>query len=156
MAHFAELNEKNVVVVVLPGRDQDDERELTERTGKTYKRCSYNTIHGLHRLGGTPFRKNYPGPGWVYDAQRDAFLPPSPYGEWIPKIGEAYPTDAVYKLNEQTCAWEVDLEKYPYPNGSQYCDEDQLRSWFWDANTLEWITLEESLFRRGAISRREG
>ena len=37
-------------------------------------------------------RKNYAGLGFVYDAVRDAFIPPKPYASWI--------------LNETTCLWE--------------------------------------------------
>jgi hypothetical protein len=155
MAHFAELDENNEVVIVLTGNDNDDERELSERTGKTYKKCSYNTIAGIHRLGGTPFRKNYPSPGCVYDAQRDAFIPKGPYGNWIPKVGEAYPEDAIFVLNENTCLWQIDIEKYPYPNGSPFVDEEEKQSWHWDMETSTWITLEESLHRRGIVLKRE-
>jgi len=95
MAHFAKLDENNVVVFVTVGRDEDDgkEAELTARTGDVYKQTSYNTFGGVHLLGGTPFRKNYAGIGYTYDAARDAFIPPKPSD------------DAV--LDEDTCQWIV-------------------------------------------------
>jgi len=92
MAHFAKLDENNVVIFVTVGRDEDNEQELTERTGDVYKQTSYNTYGGVHQLGGTPFRKNYAGLGYTYDEQRDAFIPPKPEGNFI--------------LNEETCLWE--------------------------------------------------
>ena len=95
MAHFAKLDENNVVVFVTAGRDEDDgkEAELTARTGDVYKQTSYNTRAGVHLLGGTPFRKNYAGIGYTYDATRDAFIPPRPSD------------DAT--LDEATCQWIV-------------------------------------------------
>jgi hypothetical protein len=95
MAHFAKLDENNVVVFVTAGRDEDDgkETELTARTGDVYKQTSYNTRAGVHLLGGTPFRKNYAGIGYRYDPQRDAFIPPKPSD------------DAT--LDEETCLWIV-------------------------------------------------
>lgn len=95
MAHFAKLDENNVVVFVTVGRDEDDgkEAELTARTGDVYKQTSYNTVGGVHLLGGTPFRKNYAGIGYTYDAVRDAFIPPKPSD------------DAT--LDEVTCQWIV-------------------------------------------------
>ena len=95
MAHFAKLDENNVVVFVTVGRDEDDgkEAELTARTGDVYKQTSYNTVGGVHLLGGTPFRKNYAGIGYTYDPVRDAFIPPKP--------------SADATLDEATCQWIV-------------------------------------------------
>jgi hypothetical protein len=63
MSHFAKLDENNIVVFVTKGRTSSDgkEAELTARTGDVYKQTSYNTSGGVHRLGGTPLRKNYAG-----------------------------------------------------------------------------------------------
>ena len=91
MAHFAKLNSQNIVECVLVGRDEDDENALSLRTGDTYKKTSYNTIAGVHVLGGTPFRKNFAGIGYVYDASRDAFYPPKPSENHV--------------FDEETCTW---------------------------------------------------
>jgi hypothetical protein len=91
MAHFAKLDENNVVVTVSVGRDDDTEMAIFARSGDVYKQTSYNTRGGVHRLGGTPFRKNYAGIGYTYDSERDAFIPPKPYNSWV--------------LNEDTCLW---------------------------------------------------
>lgn len=95
MSHFAKLDQNNIVVFVTVGRQEDDgkEAELSARTGDRYVQTSYNTHGNVHRLGGSPFRKNYAGLGYFYDEQRDAFIPPKPwFGEW--------------ELNEETCLWE--------------------------------------------------
>lgn len=94
MSHFALLDENNIVVTVLVGRQEDDglEHELSARTGQTYKQTSYNTRAGEHLLGGTPFRKNFAAIGDTYDPNRDAFIAPKPAdGDWV--------------LDEQTCQW---------------------------------------------------
>jgi hypothetical protein len=85
MAHYAELDENNMVTQVFVGRDEDDLIEgVTDwevyyaRPGFTVKRTSYNTQGGQHLSGGTPFRGNYAGIGFTYDEALDAFIPPKP------------------------------------------------------------------------------
>lgn len=91
MAHFAKLNDNNIVECVLVGKDDDNEDELSARTGHVYKQTSYNTVGGVHLKGGTPFRKNFAGIGYVYDPSRDAFYPPCPGDGFV--------------LDEATCTW---------------------------------------------------
>lgn len=85
IAHYAELDENNIVTQVFVGRDEgdlapgvDDWEVYYARPGFTVKRTSYNTIAGEHVLGGTPFRGNYAGIGFTYDETLDAFIPPKP------------------------------------------------------------------------------
>ena len=77
------------------------------------RRMSYNTQGGVHKLGGTPFRKNYAGVGYMYDPVRDAFYTAQPYASWT--------------LNEDTCYWEAPT---PSPEGMD---------WHWNEGTLEWL-----------------
>jgi len=84
-----------------------------ETQSQDAKRTSYNTIGGVHQYGGTPFRKNYAGKGYLYDSVRDAFYTPQPYASWT--------------LNESTCYWEA-----PTP-----CPEEG--EWFWKEDTEEWV-----------------
>ena len=115
MSHFAKLDENNIVTFVTVGRDEDDglEAELSERTGDIYKQTSYNTSGGVHSLGGTPFRKNYAGIGFTYDAERDAFILPKPYESWL--------------LVEETCQWEAPV---PYPDdGLMYSWNEEIIDW---------------------------
>jgi hypothetical protein len=63
------------------------ENEFAGTYGETYwKRTSYWTVEGV-RTGGVegqpPFRKNYAGYGFTYSAEKDAFIPPSPYTTWV-------------------------------------------------------------------------
>ena len=119
MAHFAKLDENNVVTFVTVGRQEDDgkEAELCARTGDVYKQTSYNTHGGVHALGGTPLRKNYAGIGYTYDPVRDAFIPPKPYASWV--------------LNEGTCLWDAPVA-YP-DDGKRYS---------WDEATTSWVEVE--------------
>ena len=98
MAHYALLDKNNIVVQVITGKDENEgiydwEQFYTQETRLTAKRTSYNTVGGVHLMGGTPFRKNYAGIGYTYDPVRDAFIPPQPT------------PDAV--LDEATCQWIV-------------------------------------------------
>lgn len=126
MAHFALLDENNIVVMVLAGRDEDNENELTARTGQIYKQTSYNTFAGIHRLNGIPFRKNYAGIGYLYDAQLDAFIPPKNFNSWV--------------LNQETCQWDPPI---PYPEDYYDIGVD----YRWDESTISWRrdTLETNI-----------
>lgn len=89
MAHFAKINEKNIVEQVIVA----DTKEWCESVlGGEWIQTSYNTKGGVHTQGGIPFRKNYAGIGYTYDRERDAFIPPQPYPLWV--------------LNEETCLWD--------------------------------------------------
>lgn len=118
MAHFAKLDENNVVVEVnvvnnsdvhnleFPQSEQIGIEFLTQWSGgyTNWKQTSYNAN----------FRKNYAAIGGVYDAQRDAFIHPKPYESWT--------------LNEETCTWEAPV---PMPNdGKRYS---------WDEGNQQWI-----------------
>lgn len=118
MAHYAFLDDNNVVVEVIVGKNEgedgiDWEEWYGNFRGMTCKRTSYNTVSGVHSLGGIPFRKNYAGIGFTYDPVRDAFIPSKPLPSYI--------------LNEDTCTWEPPI---PYPNdGKEY---------YWDEETISW------------------
>jgi hypothetical protein len=116
MAHFAKLNENNIVVQVIPAGDEyeeNGEQLYAEIAGGVWKRTSYNTVGGVHTGGGTPYRKNYAGIGHTYDEQRDAFIPPQPYPSWL--------------LNEQSCLWEAPM---PMPtDGEQYSWNESTQTW---------------------------
>jgi hypothetical protein len=118
MAHFAKLNQNNVVIFVTVGRDEDNgkEAELSARTGDVYKQTSYNTHGGVHATGGAPLRKNYAGIGYTYDSTRDAFISPQPFPSWT--------------LVEETCQW---LAPVPLP-----ADDKKYR---WDEATLSWVEI---------------
>lgn len=97
MAHYAFLDENNVVTEVIVGIDEgvdgvDWEQHYGAFRGQPCKRTSYSTRGGQHLSGGAPFRMNYAGIGFLYDATRDAFIPPQPGPDWV--------------LNEDTCLWE--------------------------------------------------
>ena len=118
MAHFAEIDENNVVTRVLVVSDDQQDRGhdfLSQDLGLggTWLKTSYNTIAGEHKNGGTPFRKNYAGIGFTYDADRDAFIPPKPFDSWL--------------LDENKCIWEA-------PIGMPTDD----KIYTWDEKTTSW------------------
>jgi len=133
MAHFAKLDENNVVIFVTKGRQQSDgkEAELTARTGDVYKQTSYNTRGGVHYDPNTgepsadqskAFRKNYAGLGYTYDSERDAFIPPKPYASWV--------------LNEDTCLWDAPVAM---PEDAGTGD----KRYTWDEETTNWVEVTE-------------
>ena len=118
MAHFAKLDENNVVtqVVVVANKDTSDasgvEKEyigaaFCERLlGGTWKQTSYNGN----------FRKNYAGIGYTFRADIDAFVPPQPYASWT--------------LNETTAQWEAPVAM---PTEGM---------WRWDEDAGEWVEMQ--------------
>lgn len=85
MAHYAFLDENNVVTQVIPGAEGEDvdwEAFYAQEVGQVCKRTSYNT-YGNNHPNGTPFRGNYAGIGFTYDVERDAFIAPKPEGDWM-------------------------------------------------------------------------
>ena len=115
MAHFAELDESNIVknVIVVNNNELLDENgnELEQKgidfcvnlLGGTWIQTSYNNN----------FRKNYAGIGYLYDPMRDAFIGQKPFASWV--------------LNEDTCRWEAPVIM---PLGKAYV---------WDEETINWI-----------------
>ena len=117
MAHYAQLDSHNRVVQVFVGRDDvvesiDDWEAYYAPEGFTVRQTSYNTYGGVHLLGGTPLRKNYAGIGFTYDADRDAFIPPTPYPSWV--------------LDEETCLW---VAPVPMPEDGDYTWNESTQSW---------------------------
>ena len=126
MAHYAYLDENNIVTMVIVGKNEDE----APGDWETYygaKRTSYNTRGGVYYDPNTnepgpdqskAFRKNYAGIGYTYDATRDAFIPPQPYPSWV--------------LDESSCLWNAPV---PYPtDGNRYS---------WDEATQNWIEITE-------------
>jgi len=121
VAHYAFLDENNVVTDVIVGKNEgedgiDWEEHYGNFRGQVCKRTSYNTAFGVHLHGGVPFRKNYAGIGYVYHEDIDAFVPPKPpYNSWTLNsekgIWEAptpRPTDGkAYDWDEETTSWDV-------------------------------------------------
>ena len=120
MAHFAKLDDNNVVLEVHSVHNNellDEHGNESEANGLAFliawsggytnwKQTSYNAN----------FRKNYATLGGTYDGQRDAFIPPKPYSSWI--------------LNEATCLWEAPLARPA--DGKHY---------FWDETQLNWVEI---------------
>jgi len=116
MAHYAFLDENNIVTEVIVGKNEgedgiDWEVWYGDFRGQVCKRTSYNTVGNIHFNGGTPYRGNYAGIGYTYQADIDAFVPPKPFPSWAldenvtwqPPM--ARPTDGMYSWDEATTAW---------------------------------------------------
>ena len=122
MAHYAFLDQNNIVTEVIVGKNENEEginweQQYGSFRGQLCKRTSFNTIGGVHQLGRTPFRKNYAGIGYSYDQTRDAFIPPKPFNSWV--------------LNENTCQWEAPVA----------CPTDD-NEYKWNEQTLSWDLVE--------------
>lgn len=114
MAHYAFIDENNIVTEVIVGRHEyetvdgisDWETYYGEFRGQRCVRTSYNGN----------IRKNYAGIGYTYDDALDAFIPPQPFPSWV--------------LNETTCLWDAPA---PYP--------DDGLDYYWDEDSLSWVAV---------------
>jgi hypothetical protein len=134
MAHYAFLDENNVVTEVITGRNEDEvangisdwESYYGELRGQVCKRTSYNSYRNTYldpmtgEVTDKPaFRGNYASIGYTYDSDLDAFIPPSPFSSWLfdPSVMDWVaptppPTDGSdYMWDEETLTWVV----YPLP-----------------------------------------
>jgi len=134
MAHYAFIDVGNTVTEVIVGRDENEtvdgisdwEAHYGDFRGQVCLRTSYNTFGGVHYTGEAPsedqsqaFRFNYASAGHTYDADRDAFIPPTPYPSWV--------------LDEATCLWVAPID-YPADGGL----------YVWDEETTEWVAMPET------------
>jgi hypothetical protein len=119
MAHFAKLDENNVVLEVNVVNNSDLLQDGVESEYKgiqflvdwsggytNWKQTSYNGS----------IRKNFAGIGYTYDPTRDAFIPPQPFPSWV--------------LNESTCLWDAPT---PMPTDDQ--------RYYWDEPTTSWVVI---------------
>lgn len=109
MSHWAEVDENNIVLRVLVGDNDDPNGDegyqwLIDNLGGRWIKTSYNNN----------IRKNYAGVGFIYDENRDAFIPPKPFESWI--------------LDEDTCNWNAPVA---YPTDGKF--------YTWDEETISWI-----------------
>jgi hypothetical protein len=109
MAHYAFLDENNIVTEVIVGKDETDLSEDWEQFYGAIRNqvCKRTSYHGN-------MRKNYAGIGYIFDEARDAFIAPKPYPSWV--------------LNEQSCQWESPT---PMP-----VDD---KRYTWNETTLAWV-----------------
>jgi hypothetical protein len=141
MAHFAEIDDSNIVLRVIVVQDNEllDENNTpqeqkgidfcTDLFGGKWLQTSVNTWGDTHFHGGTPFRKNYAGVGYKYDPDRDAFIEPQPYPSWT--------------LNEDTCQWDP-----PVPAPVNPYTPDQAEYWsygavVWNESSKSWDHIQE-------------
>ena len=104
MAHFAQIDENNIVTRVLV-IEQDMVDTGLWGDPSTFIQTSFNTRKGKHITGGDPLRKNYAGIGYYYDSVRDAFIYPKPE-DW--EDDEYYYT---YNFDEDSCSWIQNVNK---------------------------------------------
>ena len=144
MAHFAELDNNNVVLrVVVVGNDcvPSDEHIDGETwcinffKGGTWKQTSYNNN----------FRKMYAGIGMIYDPVKDKFLSPQPYASWSLDSSDdwqapiTYPTVTTYGSNDPLdvyiISWDEDNLRWTAKD-----NEDPVNNFNWDASALAWVS----------------
>jgi hypothetical protein len=126
MAHFAEIDENNVVlrILVVPDEQEDRGQEFLAEDlglGGIWLKTSYNTRGGIHYDSETgepskdqskSLRKNYASVGSLYDSEKDAFIPPKLFESWI--------------LNEESFLWQPPM---PMPEEGE---------WIWNEELVDW------------------
>jgi hypothetical protein len=115
MAHFAQLDENNVVlqVIVVNNNELMENGDESEAKGIAFCQMLFPGTNWVQTSYNANFRQNYAGIGYTYDATRDAFIAPQPYPSWV--------------LNEDTCQWEAPV---PYPNdGKNYQWDESHQAW---------------------------
>lgn len=122
MAHFAKIVDGTVVKVIVA--EPEFFNTFVDSSPGQWLQASYNTRGGVHYQPNShepsadqskALRMNFPGVGYTYDAERDAFILPSPFPSWV--------------LNQTTCLWEPPVTK-PDDGQTYTWNETEQR---WDA-----------------------
>jgi hypothetical protein len=161
MAHFAQLNDANIVIdVIVVSNATIDNLPFpqSESVGVAFCQSLYgnNTIWKQTSYNGN-FRKNYAGVGGAYDPYLDAFILPKPYPswvldvntcQWIPPVAKPT-TGGVWTWNEATMSWD-NIPK-PYPSWILNSTETGWvapvpvpkdgQMYVWDEATLSWVEI---------------
>jgi hypothetical protein len=117
MAHYAFLDDNNIVTEVIVGID---ETELIEGEAPDVWYGKFRSQTCVRTSYNGNIRKNYAGIGYTYDEERDAFIPPKPFASWL--------------LDEDTCQWEAPV---PYPSDAP------VGTWYiWDEENQDWVQPE--------------
>jgi hypothetical protein len=122
MAHFAKIVDGTVVKVIVA--EPEFFNTFVDSSPGQWLQASYNTRGGIHYQPNShepsadqskALRMNFPGVGYTYDAERDAFISPSPFPSWV--------------LNQTTCLWDPPVTK-PDDGQTYTWNETEQR---WDA-----------------------
>lgn len=117
MAHFAQLDTNNIVLNVIVVNNEvlvDTNGQENEDIGVSFCKSLFgsDTIWKQTSYNST-FRKNFASKGFIYDSEKDAFIPPKPYESWT--------------LNETTYLWDPPV---PMPNdGTHYTWNEGEQIW---------------------------
>jgi hypothetical protein len=117
MAHFAQLDENNIVInVIVVANDDCVDGNGVESEGEGINFCKrlFGTeTRWVQTSYNSNFRKNYAGIGYTYDQIKDAFVPYKPFESWI--------------LLEESCQWTAPI---PIPNdGKRYYWDESIKNW---------------------------
>lgn len=118
MAHFAQLDENNIVTqVIVVNNDVVSNLPFPDSEAPGIAFCKSilgkNTVWRQTSYNRN-FRKNYASSGYAYDVGRDAFVPPQPFPSWT--------------LDEATCQW---MPPIPYPTDDRYYE--------WNEASGDWV-----------------
>lgn len=126
MAHFAKLNQDNLVIdVIVVANDVllDNNNEEQEQLGVDFLNSTFGEHNWKQTSFNGSFRKNYAGIGYSFNEDLNAFIPEKPFNSWI--------------LNEDTCQWDP-----PKPRP----EETSLSvGYVWDEQVQEWIEINLSI-----------
>ena len=123
MAHWAEIDENNIVTQVTVGNNDDPDEGyqwLIDNLGGRWVQSSFNTFGGVYYNADRTVaddqaqarRFNHAAKGYTYDEARDAFIPPQPYASWV--------------LDEDTCLWVAPIA---YPAEGDYVWDEEAGDW---------------------------
>jgi hypothetical protein len=115
MAHFAEINDEGLVLRVIALNNEiliDQNGVESEEKGVEFCRNLFGG-HWLQASYNATFRKNFPGPGYRFDSDLNAFIPPKEFESWV--------------LDETTCRW---FPPIPMPDlGIALQWNEQINNW---------------------------
>ena len=126
MAHWAEIDENNIVTRVLVCSNEETPEQnhewLVQNLGGRWLQTSYNTVSGIHKNGGTPLRGNFAGIGSFYYEEKDVFTIVKPYPSWY--------------WNDDLVCWKPPVEEPEF-------DPENPIFYVWNEELLNWEEISE-------------
>ena len=124
MAHFAQLDDNNVVIGMAGIHNNEllnqDGNEIEQKGIDFCKSLFGQDTKWVQTSYNANFRKNYACVGGTYSKELDAFIAPKPYNSWV--------------LNEVNCKWEAPIPK-----------PDQDKFYVWNELTISWEDFSEEI-----------
>lgn len=136
MAHFAKLDENNIVLDVLVVNNDvllNPDGTESEYKGKVFLNQTFGNANWVQTSFNNNFRKQYAGIGYKYDEANDVFIRPKPFDSWVLDLNFDWQPPIIYPSDNKTYSWNEDDQTWDL-----FIPPQPFDSWTWNETSWEW------------------